>query len=141
MLRRLHTEISDKIKQKYTKNKRNSDRLENLKRFLFLHQKFTFIETRSSLNFRRLLRGVVYLNLVLSTVQIKWDMFGKIYPQSAAHITTIHGCFTIFQFTDPRSLVLDPRSLFPISDSRSCLSSKATVYSLLGILLERRMRY
>ena len=37
--RSLHTEISDKIKQKYTKNKRNPDRLENLKRFLFLHQK------------------------------------------------------------------------------------------------------
>ena len=45
-------------------------------------------------------------------------MFGKIYPQSAAHITTIHGCFTILQFTDPRSLVLDPRSdfRFPIPD-------------------------
>ena len=56
-------------------------------------------------------------------------MFGKIYPQSAAHITTIHGYFTILQFTDPRSLVLDRRSPFPISDSRSCLSSKATVYS------------
>ena len=57
--RSLHTEISDKIKQKYTKNKRNSDRQDNLKRFIFLHQKFTFIETRSSLNFRRLLRVVV----------------------------------------------------------------------------------
>ena len=41
--RSLHTEISDKIKQKYTKNKRNPDRLENLKRFLFLHQKFTLL--------------------------------------------------------------------------------------------------
>ena len=53
---------------------------------------------------------------MLSTVQIKWDMFGKIYPQSAAHITTIHGCFTILHFTDPRSLVLDPRFRFPIPD-------------------------
>ena len=43
-------------------------------------------------------------------------MFGKIYPQSAAHITTIHGCFTILHFTDPRSLVLDPRFRFPIPD-------------------------
>ena len=68
--RSLHTEISDKIKQKYTKNKRNSGRKENLKRSIFLHQKFTFIETRSSLNFRRLLRVVVYLNLVLSTPNV-----------------------------------------------------------------------
>ena len=43
-------------------------------------------------------------------------MFGKIYPQSAAHITTILGCFTILHFTDPRSLVLDPRFRFPIPD-------------------------
>ena len=128
-----YIQISDKIKQKYSKNERNSDRLENLKRFLFLHQKFTFIETRSSLNFRRLLRGVVYLNFVLSRVQIKWDMFGKIYPQSAAHITTIHGCFTILQFTDPRSLALDPRSPFPISDSPSRLSSPFPVSNVYSI--------
>ena len=50
-------------------------------------------------------------------------MFCEIYPQSVAHITTINECSTILQFTDPRSLVLDPQSRFPIFDSRSCLSS------------------
>ena len=48
-------------------------------------------------------------------------MFCEIYPQSAAHITTIHECFTILQFTDPpitrpRSSILDPRSRFAIAD-------------------------
>ena len=47
----------------------------------------------------------------------------EIYPQSVAHITTINECSTILQFTDPRSLGLDPQSRFPIFDSRSCLSS------------------
>ena len=42
---------------------------------------------------------------------------------SVAHITTINECSTILQFTDPRSLVLDPQSRFLIFDSRSCLSS------------------
>ena len=50
-------------------------------------------------------------------------MFCEIYPQSVAHITTINECSTILQFTDPRSLALDPQSRFPIFDSRSCLSS------------------
>ena len=50
-------------------------------------------------------------------------MFCEIYPQSVAHITTINECSTILQFTDPRSLVLDPQSRFPIFDSRSRLSS------------------
>ena len=50
-------------------------------------------------------------------------MFCEIYPQSVAHITTINECSTILQFTDSRSLVLDPQSRFPIFDSRSCLSS------------------
>ena len=50
-------------------------------------------------------------------------MFCEIYPQSVAHITTINECSTILQFTDPRSLRLDPQSRFPIFDSRSCLSS------------------
>ena len=34
-----YIQISDKIKQKYTKNKRNSGRQENSKRFIYLHQK------------------------------------------------------------------------------------------------------
>ena len=75
---------------------------------------------------------------MLSTVQIKWDMFGKIYPQSAAHITTIHGCFTILQFIDPRSLVLDPRSSIPVSDFRFPIPDSAFPVKQLFIVCSGR---
>ena len=60
------TQATYRLAIQFNKNtlkvKSNSDRQEN--------QKFTFIETRSSLNFRRLLQVVVYLNLVLSTPNV-----------------------------------------------------------------------
>ena len=43
-------------------------------------------------------------------------MFCEIYPQSAAHITTIHECFTILQFTDLS--ITRPRSSIPVPDFR-----------------------
>ena len=59
--------------------------------------------------------GVVYLNLVLST--LNGVIFCEIYLQYAAHndITTIHNLSKIyfissFSLTDPVSLIHDPRS-------------------------------
>ena len=119
----LHAEISDKIKQKCAKNKHSSDRQENLKRFIFLHQKFTIIETQSSLNFRRLLRVVVYLNLVLSTANVGyvWSVkFTHSLRSTSSRSTSVLQFFSLpipdhsSSILDPRSSILDPRSPFLI---------------------------
>ena len=147
LLRRLHTEISDKIKQNYTENKHNSDRQENLKRFIFLRQKFTFIETRSSLNFRRLLRVVVYLNLMLSTPinvgYVLWNLTTDCGPHH--HDQRVFYYSSVYRSPDHSSSILDPGSLFPIPDlafpinhvEGRCDSKKVCLYARFGYGLPR----